>query len=71
MMEITTQEMIEHIEDDNFFKVYGNPVKIITEKNRIYVLMSFELYEKMYGIVDFNAYESVREERKAANQWRQ
>lgn len=71
MMEITTQEMIEHIEDDNFFKVYGNPVKIITEKNRIYVLMSYELYEKMYGIVDFNAYESVREERKAANQWRQ
>lgn len=71
MMEITTQEMIEHIEDDNFFKVYGNPVKIITEKNRIYVLMSYELYEKMYGIVDFNAYENVREERKAANQWRQ
>lgn len=71
MMEITTQEMIKHIEDDNFFKVYGNPVKIITNKNRICVLMSFELYEKMYGVVDFHAYENVQEERRAANQWRQ
>lgn len=49
IMEITAEELVEHIEDDDFFRVYGNPVRIIAGDNRDCILISIELYERLFG----------------------
>lgn len=48
MPEISENELIAHIEDDDFLEVYGNPV-IIRGKDGHHdcMLMSFKYYERM------------------------
>lgn len=48
MPEITQDELIAHVEDENFLRVYGNPVRV-RSKNGTHdcVLMSIEYYERM------------------------
>lgn len=48
MPEISEEEFLEHIEDDEFFKVYGNPV-IIRSKDGKHdcVFVSIEYYERI------------------------
>ena len=48
MSEITQAELIAHIEDENFLRVYGNPVWIRSNDGpHDCVLMSIEYYERM------------------------
>ena len=48
MPEITQAELIAHIEDENFLRVYGNPVWIRSnDVTHDCVLMSIEYYERM------------------------
>ena len=53
MPEISEDEFIAHIEDDDFLEVYGNPV-IIRGKDGHHdcVLMSFKYYERMQNKLD-------------------
>lgn len=46
---ITQQDLCEHIEDDDFFLRYGNPVAIQGEDGNILVCMAMEYYEQMTG----------------------
>lgn len=51
--EISSRELIEKFDSDDFYKVYGNPVKCkIFGTDRI--LMSFDLYERLFGKVDLD-----------------
>lgn len=47
LQEISQQEFCEHIEDDDFFQAYGNPVVINAENGRKYVAMAWPLAERM------------------------
>lgn len=48
MPEITQDELIAHIEDENFLRVYGNPVWVRSrDGTHDCVLMSIEYYERM------------------------
>lgn len=42
--EITQQELIDHIEEDDFFTVYGNPVIVHGDDGRDVVCMSYKLH---------------------------
>lgn len=42
---ITEQELCDHVEDDDFFEKYGNPVLVQSKNGGKIVFMSFELYE--------------------------
>ena len=44
---ITEKEFCEHIEDDDFPILYGNPVFIYTNDGRLLVCMTFKLYERL------------------------
>ena len=51
--EISSRELIEKLDSDDFYKVYGNPVKCkIFDKDKIF--MSFDLYERLFGKVDLD-----------------
>lgn len=51
--EISSSELIEKLESDDFYKLYGNPVKCrIFGTDRI--LMSFDLYERLFGKVNLD-----------------
>ena len=51
MPEITEDELVAHIEDDNFLNLYGNPVIIRGKDGHPdCVLMSIEYYERMTGV---------------------
>ena len=51
--EISSRELIEKLDSDDFYKVYGNPVKCkIFDTDRI--LMSSDLYERLFGKVDLD-----------------
>ena len=51
--EISSRELIEKFDSDDFYKVYGNPVKCkIFDKDKIF--MSFNLYERLFGKVDLD-----------------
>ncbi len=51
--EISSSELIEKLESDDFYKLYGNPVKCkIFDTDRI--LMSFDLYERLFGKVNLD-----------------
>ena len=48
MPEITQDGLIAHIEDENFLRVYGNPVWIRSNDGELdCVLMSIEYFERM------------------------
>lgn len=46
---ISQQELCDHIEDDDFFLRYGNPVAIRTDDGKTLLLMAIEYYERMIG----------------------
>ena len=46
---ITQTEFCEHIDDDDFFKVYGNPVVIETDEGKDLICMTVEYYERKFG----------------------
>ena len=51
--EISTRELIEKFDSDDFYKVYRNPVKCkLFDTDRI--LMSCDLYERLFGKVDLD-----------------
>ena len=51
--EISSRELIEKLDSDDFYKVYGNPIKCkIFDKDKIF--MSFNLYERLFGKVDLD-----------------
>ena len=49
--EISIQELADNIEFEDFSRNFGNPVKVKCGE-RCVVLMSFELYEHLFGKVD-------------------
>ena len=56
--EISSNELIAKLDSEDFYKVYGNPVKCkIIDKDKI--LMSFELYERLFGTVDLDRENTV------------
>lgn len=46
---ISQKEFCDHIEDDDFFLKFGNPVAIKTEDGIILMCMAIEYYERMTG----------------------
>ena len=46
---ISAKEFAEHIEEENFFLRYGNPVCIFTEEGHEYLCIAIELYERLFG----------------------
>ena len=49
---ISAEEFAEHIEEEDFFLRYGNPVRIFTENGHEYLCMAIELYERLFGKVE-------------------
>ncbi len=49
---ISAEEFAEHIEEENFPVLYGNPVRIFTKNGREFICLTIELYERMFGTVD-------------------
>lgn len=45
--EITQQEFCDHIEDDDFFLVYGNPVIIRADSGAKLLAVAFPMYERI------------------------
>ena len=66
MLKITEKELQEHLEDEDFFRQYGNPVKV-EANGKEYVLLSIELAEKLFGPIDFETAVGVREFLKTDN----
>ena len=53
MPEITEDELVAHIEDDDFLLVYGNPILIRSKDGRHdCVLMSIEYYERQQRMIE-------------------
>ncbi len=46
---ITQQEFLDHIEDDDFLLKYGNPVAILTNDGSVLMCMAIQYYERMTG----------------------
>lgn len=44
---ITQQELCAHIEDDDFFLRFGNPVAIRTDDGTVLLCIAIEYYERM------------------------
>lgn len=44
---ISEQEFYDHIEDENFFEIYGNPSFIKNDNGQGLVCMSIEYYERI------------------------
>ena len=42
---ISEEELREHIEDDNFFRRYGNPVVVRSKGRKDIVCMAWEYYQ--------------------------
>lgn len=49
--EISIKELADNIESEDFSRRFGNPVKVKC-RERYVVLLSFELYERLFGKVD-------------------
>lgn len=49
---ISVKELQDHIEDDNFFRVYGNPVVIKCDGYPDCVVMSIEHMERLRKTID-------------------
>lgn len=50
---MTQEEFVEHVEDENLFRKYGNPVIIRTESGDDCVAMSAQLYDRIAELCDF------------------
>ena len=49
--EITQQEFCDHIEDDDFFLVYGNPVVIRADSGTKLLAIAFPFYERQMRLI--------------------
>lgn len=49
--EISQQEFCDHIEDDDFFLVYGNPVVIISDSGTRLLATAFPMWERYMRII--------------------
>ena len=49
---ISAEEFAEHIEEEDFFLRYGNPVRIFSENGHEYLCIAIELYERLFGKVE-------------------
>ena len=48
MIEISEKEVLQHIDDEDFFVQYGNPVLVRpSDKRGSYVIMSIQYYERL------------------------
>lgn len=56
---ITVEELQDHIEDDNFYRVYGNPVVVMRDNRPDCVVVSIE-----YAIKWFDGFKEALEEAK-------
>ena len=45
--EITQREFCDHVDDDDFFLVYGNPVVIIADGGTKLLCTAFPMYERL------------------------
>ncbi len=53
---ISEQEFCDHIEDENFFEIYGNSSFIKNDNGQGLVCMSIEYYERITGEkIDFTS----------------
>ena len=66
MLKITEKELQEHLEDEDFFRQYGNPAKV-ESNGKEYVLLSIELVEKLFGPIDYETVVGMREFLKTDN----
>ena len=46
--ELTINEVVNNLDKGNFFKKYGNPVRVEIDGEN-YAILSIELYERMFG----------------------
>lgn len=56
LLSVSKREIIDNIKEDNFFRLFGNPVQI---ENDGVGLMSFELYERLFGTVDLSKEKTI------------
>lgn len=47
MTHISDKEFLEHIEDDDFFDIYGDPVAIESDNDPTIVVLSIEHYNHL------------------------
>ena len=50
--EISQNEFLTHIEDDDFFRVYGNPVMVNCDDGGQIVCMAIEYYDRKKKLID-------------------
>ncbi|MBP3902566.1 MAG: hypothetical protein J6D53_14110 [Blautia sp.] len=61
--EISQQEFCDHIDDDDFFLVYGNPVIIKADSGTKLLCIAFPMYERiMRSIGRENEIEEIKRE---------
>ena len=48
--EITQREFCDHVDDDDFFLVYGNPVVLIADNGTKLFCIAFPMYERLIRI---------------------
>ena len=63
--EITQQEFCDHIEDDDFFLIYGNPVVIREDSGSKLLCIAFPMWERLMKSIGRG--EEIKEARAAAN----
>lgn len=56
--EISIKELADNIESEEFCRHFGNPVKVKCGE-RYVVLLSFELYERLFGKVDLTKEKTI------------
>ena len=49
---ITEDEFVAHLDDDNFFEEYGNPVVILSKEHGELVCMSYAYHERMHKEIE-------------------
>ena len=59
--EITQQEFCDHIEDDDFFLVYGNPVVIREDSGTRLLCMAFPMWERLMKSIGRGEREEIKE----------
>ena len=49
---ITEDEFVAHLDDDNFFEEYGNPVVILSKEHGELVCMSYAYHERLHREIE-------------------
>ena len=48
--ELSEKEMAKHVEEEDFFLKYGNPVLVTADNGESVVMMSMALYNRFVGL---------------------